>query len=79
MAEAVATEVFAAKPACDADHMAGSPLALEHPQDHHPRARLAVIILQRPLGQKNGPAVVRGLGEFLVATEGFEEILHILG
>ena len=80
MPEPIAAQMLAAIPARHDDNLAHAALALQHPQDHHARPALAVVVLQRrPAGQNNPPRIMRGFGEFLVLTQQLNEIRGIFG
>ena len=77
-AEPVAAQMGAAEPAGDDDDVVGERRPLEHPDDHYARAGLAVVVLYRAVLGEQGPGVVGGLGEFLLALELLEEGERVL-
>ena len=73
MPKPIPAQMFSAIPACHDHHVIAQACPFEHPYDHHPRPAFPIIILERPVIEQHRPCVMRGLGEFLVALEGFEK------
>lgn len=78
MPETITSEMFAAIPAGDNDEMVFKGFSLEHAQDHHACAGLAVIVLDRRSLNNRSPCVVRGFREFLVSAQRLDGVLNIL-
>lgn len=78
MAKPVAPQVLAAIPARHHQPVAQEPFPLQHPQDDHASAALAVITLQRSaIRQENSPGIMRRLGVFLVLFQRLEKRVHL--
>ena len=73
MAKPVAAQVFTAIPARHDHDVPTQPLAFQYAQDHQSGAAFTVIVLDRPVIGYQTPAIMRGLGEFLVSLQIFDE------
>jgi len=56
--EAVAAQMLAAKPSRNHDDMVAQSFSLQHPQDHHARTCLTIIVLQWGIGNQQSPCIM---------------------
>lgn len=76
--KSIPAQLGAAIPARDDHDFTGQARAFQHPKDHHAGPAFTVIVFQRgPVGQQNGPCVMRGFGELLGTAQRFDKGLGV--